>query len=875
MSSQAWPAELPPPGKAEPRVLRQWLDDGLYYTHKIRVADASAHRRAELYDACYQVLRRAAAAYDTIGTSQWVSDYWDPNDPDYIDRPVFNEGLPARMNESARLGRPNYRPTARPKGQNPGIKERQGAKYLQDMLRYRLEEMGWNVEKELAYYNMPVYRGVWIKSEWESRYDETVPVPVKGAVRCPADGCGFTLASKTVPFSVASQHPGMAAMAQGQIGQQAVDVQSCPDCAQKGSPNVPLLTHKPSMQEAVEGKDSIGQPLGQNVPQGNWKLSIPNSDDMFPRNLGIDMKPGHIDEWREAHVEHIDWVALRYPDKAGLVKPESAAALAKYHPIAGAPDVYESVLDVKTFQSCLRIKEGHKLPWMERTVSPDGTVSFKLNRGRSIVMAGDVVLRDGPLLMDSLTKPGDTFPRVFVDYIPWEIREGARRLEGLGLWDMIFDAQDVGNTIWSQAGAVRERLALPIYAVARSMNFELAELKGGVPGRLAAFDVDPDAPTQVPQMINNMTIAEGAWREQEATVTAIHDRYTGNSRIEGGSTEPGVDAAQAIRELKEASGEKREPRIRRIRNGFKRAYQHGAKLMQGLYIEPRPCKFEDDDGEERWKFLSGLELGTEVEVDVEPEEVDQDERRMQVKDGISTGVINLADPSTTPALRRRVARYLQMPEDLYEDEDIQEESAQREGVRFKEENRVPVVDPSLDDHVEHYQVHGRFAHSEWFRDKEDACNWDAALTFLAPTWDATLNAVIQQALQPVGIPDPNTGQIAPPQSVQVILLKAWTSQLDQFQFKPGPPNPLGAPQPPNHDAEDALAVVLAWRSHMEAHELEAKIKQARAQQSATMAAPGAPATAQGTQPTAGAPAAATPAPPPGPAVNAQQPRGVH
>lgn len=876
MSDNGWPAELPPPGKADPGVLRKWLDDGLYYTHRIRVADTSAHRRAELYDACYQWLKKAQAGYDTIGASQWVQDYWDPSDPNFIDTPVFNEGLPARMNESARLGRPNYRPVAHTKGENPGIQERQGAKKLQDMLRHRLEEMGWNVEKELAYYHMPVYRGVWIKSEWENRYDDLTTVPVKGAVKCPGGGCGFTLASKSVPFALASKMPALAENAAEQVGQDTMDVQACPTCPD----HPPMRPFNPSMQEAVTGQDAVGRPLGQQLPKGDWWLSIRNADDMFPRNLGMDMRPGHIDEWREAHVEHLDWVALRYPQKAGLVKPESAASLAKFHPIAGAPDVYQSIIDVKTFESSVRIKEGHKKPWMERTVGPDGQSTFKLNRGRSVVMAGDVVLLDAPFLLDDINQPGQTVERVFVDYIPWEVREGGRRLEGLGLWDMIFDAQDVGNTIWSQAGAVRERLALPIYAVARTFNFEIQALKGGIPGRLAEFDIDPNATTARPELINNTTIAEGAWRELDNVTAAIHDRYTGNSRIEGGSVPPGVDAAQAIRELKEASGEKREPRIRRIRTGFKRAFAHGGRLMQALYIEPRPCKYEDEDGEERWKSLTGLELGSDVEVDVEPEEVDADEKRMQVKDLIGSGVINLADPNTPPALRRRVARYL-APEaqDLYEDQDLQEKSAQREYVRFKEENRVPVVDPSLDEHLEHYQDHGRQAHSEWFRDKEDAANWDAALNIIAPTWNATLQAVAQAALAPAlppGSVDPTTGQPAPPaMSVQMRLMQAWTGQLDAAQFKPGPTVPQGVPPPDPTEAEDALAIVLAWRAHMEAHKLEAEVKQMRAQVQPTVAAPGGEATAAGNQPTAGSPAAASP-PMPGPAVNSQnQPAGVH
>lgn len=861
-----WPAPLPPIGKADGTTLRKWIDGGLYYEHRLRVADVSAHRRAELYDACAQWLQKAYAGYDSGsgGASQWASVYWDPDDPDYIATPVFNEGTPARMNESARIGRPNYRPTASAKGQNPSIQAREGAKKLEHALRHRLNEMGWDHEKELVYYHMPVYRGVWLKGEWEMTWDDVATVPVEGAVKCPGEGCGFTLASKSVPMNLAGKIENLSAnQTREALGQDAVDVQACPTC------QAPMLPFKPTMEEAHQAKDAVGRPLGQQLPKGDWRLSVRSGYDVFPRNLGIDMRPGQVDEWVEAHVEHVDWIANRWPEKAGLVRPESAAALAKYHPIAGAPEIYASVIDVKTFEQSVRVKERHKKPWMERVVSPDGKVSFQRNKGRSAIMAGDVVLLDAPYMMPSLTRPGQEVERVTMEYIPWEIREGGRRLEGLGLWDLMHDPQDVINTIWSQAGAVRERLAVPIYTVSRQANMELTSLKGGVPGRVAEVDPDPNGADVGLKLINNETINQGVYQEMDRAIAALHDRYSGNARVEGGAPPPGVDAAQAIRELKEAAGEKRESRIRRIRTGFKRVFDHGARLMQALYIEPRPIKYEDDDGEERWTELEGLQLGTEVEIDVEPEEVDADEKRAKVKDLMGAGILNMADPNTTKVQKRRVAKYLDAPEDLYEDEDLQEKSAQREWIKFKTEQRVPVVDPSLDDHEEHYNEHGRRAHSEWFRHHEDVADWDGALKVLGGKWDMTLQQISSMMLPPpppmpmVGpdgapipgsAPPPMPWPGPPPGCIQDFILMAWQQQLMEAQFPPPPVVQTPGVEDPKAQAQLAsLKIVLDWRAHMEAHKLEAEIKQMRAAVQPTLAAPGADATAAGNQPTAGAP----------------------
>lgn len=860
-----WPAPLPPIGKADGTTLRKWIDGGLYYEHRLRVADVSAHRKAELYDACYQWLQRAMAGYDsgTGGASQWASIYWDPDDPDYISTPVFNEGTPARMNESTRIGRPNYRPVASAKGDNPSIQDREGAKRLQDALRHRLREMGWDQEKDLVYYHMPVYRGVWLKSEWEMVWDDVAMVPVEGAVKCPSPECGTTLASKSVPMQLAGQLPGLSGNVAEAIGQDAVEAKMCPGCG------APMLPFKPTMEEAGTQTDAVGRPLGQELPKGNWRLSVRNGDDVFPRNLGLDMRPGQVDEWVESHVEHLDWVANRWPEKAGLVRPESAAALAKYHPIAGAPEIYASVIDVKMFEASVRVKERHKKPWMERTIGQDGKIAFKRNKGRSSIMAGDVVLLDAPYMMPSLTQSGKEVERVILDYIPWEIREGGRRLEGLGLWDLMGPPQDVINTIWSQVGAVRERTAVPIYVATRTSNFELSALRGGVPGRLGEFDPDPNAPALRPELINNETIDHGVYQEMDRAIAALHDRYSGNARVEGGAPPPGVDAAQAIRELKEAAGEKRDGRIRRIRTGFKRVFDHGGRLMQALYLEPRPIKYEDEDSEERWTHLQGLDLGTDVEIDVEPEEVDSDEKRLAVKDLMGTGVINLADPTTTKAQKRRVAKYIAPDaKDLYEDEDLQEKSAQREWIKFKKEQRIPIVDPELDDHEEHYKDHGRKAHSEWFRHHEDVADWDGALKVLGSTWDMTRQSVASMLLPPpppppmvdaAGAPIPGPPPVpwaGPPAGcIQDFMLGMWQQQLLEAQF---PPPPAVPPVPGVEDPQAAaqlasLKIVLDWRAHMAAHRLEAEIKQMRATMQPTLAAPGADATAAGNQPTAGAP----------------------
>lgn len=82
----------------------------------------------------------------------------------------------------------------------------------------------------------------------------------------------------------------------------------------------------------------------------------------------------------------------------------------------------------------------------------------------------------------------------------------------------------------------------------------------------------------------------------------------------------------------------------------------------------------------------------------------------------------------------------------------------------------------------------------------------------------------------------------PPPSLQQQILMMWAQKLAMAQFQP-PDGP-------------SLGKVLQWRAHMEAHKMIGEMAQASASQGMpVMAAPGAPATAAGTQPTIQSPPA--------------------
>lgn len=855
--------------KERARQLKEWVDDGIYYDHPLRRQDMCRNRRFELFDQCIQWLQRAAGPNDNAGEyTSFVDVAW--MGTSLIPTPAFNEGLGARQNESSRLARPNYRPVVKPKGDNPDLKTRLGCARMQDTLRNRLREMHASHDMAVFYYQLPMYGGSFLKSEMVQTWDKTAPVPVLNALKCPAPGCDFKLADPMVTPAEADKLQEMAPPAAlpqqptepgaypapappprpvgGPVpGSTDVQVSTCPTC-----PDHPTLApFSPTLEEAGKLKDALGRPMGTEQPLADWEMSVRHDADVFPRNMGFDMKVGRMDEWTEVHVENLDWVALRYPDKVQDVKPENPAALALWHPVASMPGVYDGILSsARTFFNSVRIKERHKKPWMEEVRDPNtnqpvldkkGRCKYAMNKGRSVVIAGDVVLLDSTYLFESSTKRGDWIERVELEYVVWEYRDGGRRARGLGLWDVMLDPQKMSNEIRSQTAAIRQRLAVPIYLTLKSHNFEIQAMKGGIPGLWASIDSEPGEAVMVPQLWNNSTIDAGVRYELEDAVSFLQ-RAGHLVEVERGQPPPGVSAASALELLKGAASEGREARLERIKTSLERLWQHGEKVIKAVYLEPREVKTEDEDsGQESWAFLQATDFASETVVSVQGEpDYDEKTKAIEVfRDMVGQGMF---DP--TQIKPRKLSKLMGGPEELWEKEDLQEEVAQLEAQSFKTEGRIPAVDPGLDDHGEHFDEHGKFAMTEWFRDLEKRANWDGALGVLGGQWHSIIWSV---KAQPYSF-----------ETAQVRLFKAWTGLLTQAIsvgiFAPGN-------QP---DSAKALGQVLWWRAHMAAHKIEEEFAQQMAQSGmAVVAQPGSPTTAAGLMPTnatapvtAAAPAAA-------------------
>jgi hypothetical protein len=840
--------DLRPPGQEQDETkLVNYVLDKCYRSSPLYASDFSGFRKAELYDQSEQWLRQAHTTRDSRYPTQWVRINYQSGDPNAIPLPVYNEMVALRENESARLGRPEYKPRVRPRAENPGITEKEGAKSAERALQHRMSQIPWDQVEEQACYNMPMYGGTYLFGRWEQTWMDTVRVPeksvacsrnprVSGPEQQGAEAGAVPLGGEAGPASGSVQTmAGPATEASLGVGDMMppcpyVDTEEnaqsqgvaaggpCPLC---GSPVVP---YQPTLEEAQGA-------LGKDWPKGDWTVRIPWPYEIFVRDAGVGVDRSDIDEWVYVHVETLDWVAERWPDKVrdlktGALKihPEHPASLMVENPTFGAPPIFQAAQRTAVFRNHCLVYEYFRKPWLAWNAE---LKQYTRNHGRYTVVVQKRVCEDTDLEVQSFNQPGRWVARARLEFVHWEPKEGGRRSTvGQSLWDRLYDAQDGINERMAQVRAVNQRGALPWYLQARGRNFETRAADAAVPFRRVMVDIDPTDRHLPLTLMQNTTIDQGVYAEIE-TSRNFAQRVSGQVEVEQGQVPPGVSAATAIAYLKTESGEKRRPRIKRLRQGMVRTWQHGLELMAGLYIEPREYSYEDDSAEERWAFIHGEVIASsnpKVDIYPTPDYDQRDAERESIRDMVTLGIL---DPKQTPQINRKIVHALEPSLEFFVDDDLQEDQAQREWRDFKEYGKVPVIDPSLDDPATHFSEHGRACFGAWFRGEEAKAGWDEILTFIGADWDRSLTALAFQR-------QPGT-------SLQTTVYFFWMQQIQAAMVQ----GLFRGPQD-----QRSLQNVLHWRAHMEAHKLLMLL------QSVQMAgAPEAPGQGSSPEPTSERPAA--------------------
>jgi len=777
---------------------------------------------------------------------------------DWFPMPVQNEIAAPLQNEIARLMGAGSKPYIRPsKSDSRRVK---AAEMGRDVLNNRLNELCW-VDKQHRGISSAVQYGtaIW-KSWWELDYTDMLTVPKSGINRCPA--CGAVHAGLTAPYAMAAQFIGSNPAAVDRVAfaaeGQDVSITGCLSCGSGLEPFLPEAGQLSSL-------DVLGRPLGDQVPRGDTAVSVVAVYDWYPENLGIGTEDEKCLEWFEERIESIDWIASHYFE-GYKVKPSQSIDVAKFHPCVGSTAGYNGG-DRKDgiFEHHEVVREFHKKPWVEVDEKGNRT----LNRGRSIVVAGNTLLLDDDYMVESGNNPGTLIPRVVYASVPWELRD--REIWGISATEYSFSAQDTINTTLSQVQDARHRMGSPKWLVESGMNLGFA---GGPDTGIDSniLEYTPGQKADRPIEIGNVQMAQNWVVEVDGARDSIN-RAIGTMDVEVGQA-PGKDltAASAIMYLGEKAAERRKPRIERIKRAKRQIYRHQLQMIHEFYREDR--QYAAWGRNDKWtiRCFRGADLmgESDVQFDDEPYYDVRMFRREVVKDGIQLGTISI----DTADAKRKINKELGIPLEINSEQNQQVAWAEEEWFQFFEEGRAPAMSQRSDDPIIHYQSHELSLRSDEGRQLMASCGWSDAELLLWGWEDKleALEAIEQQLKQPAplapvgppgldgqpGDPTPEAAQVYAeglaqraqmeqqvqqfPKAPELRVALIWAQMLAPFLETLG--------QDPGR--AQGIGRVLRWRAHIEAHFQEAQ-KRAIASQAGLPipAAPGAAETSAGLQPTPG------------------------
>lgn len=880
-----------PPKGASPDVLSHFLD------HVLAKDTAYRIRRFRTWEKVRNYIQGDQWLETDYTEDPTRSPFWKPIEMDaasWTPTPVQNEMIAPIQNEAARLMGQGSRPYVRPDNDDP--KTAKACKVGKDVLLDRLEKVGWTELEYEGSFNLALF-GTWIvRSSWEIDFTKCVTVP-RQALRCEA--CGTTLASPAIPDdqveTLLERDDAVEATAVPDPANPLVPArykarakgcftcpprteavtQLLPEPGPDGLPAtapvldeigqpivrnlgpVPLRPYMPTDEEAKSGADFFGRRLGEEVALGDTELRNVSVYDYFPQNGGLGVNARTCQEHGEEHVESLDWISARYVN-GYLVEAEDPSVLMRWHPIVGGSHFYFGGgmgPDRGVFDHHSRVREWHKEPWME---------NGKRNKGRSIVMAGRVVLVDGDYLIESKRSPGRYLKRAYYDSIPWEIRE--KELWGLGAAELITSNQDNINTTKAQVQDVRHAWGSPKIMAVEGMDLTYAGFADTGYNSDIWYYRPVDGVQQQPEPFGNQQMDTNWTQEIDREVDAIA-RIVGTMDVEIGN-DPGFDAASALMFMGEKAAERRKPRIARLRAMKRRLYRDQLERIHEFYREKRYYSVKGRNGRDQVRAFMGEDLlgQTDVQLEDEPFYDVRMASRLNLKTAFELGSLVV----DTEHDKREINKILDVPREINEQKNVQIESAQNEWIRFMEEDRHPVIKQREDSHLLHYETHVLDWMGEEAQQLKDACDWDQVelalwgwedefLLLQETEDDLKLNPPLDPTqgpppLDPEGRPDVAAAQhavemyqarvqqqqeiAALPKPIELRLLALWTRILDK--------SPLVQVDP-------VRKRLLRWKAHFEGHYQLARLDAQKAAATPMPAPPGSPETPQGLLPSAGAP----------------------
>lgn len=813
--------ELPPSlgEKADANALAAFLDHVLHHDTPKRIRLRSTYNRARLY----YIAKQWNQPID--GTDPTLCADWEQlkTNLNGIPMPVQNELFPIITREAALLGKVGSRPYVRPDTDDPRAED--AARVGKDVLMYRHTETGWADHDRRGSLSDALY-GTWFEmSYWDVDYTKTTRVPITSAVRCPQ--CDFVLAKEELEEEEAD--PILTNRPEAlEVVQDIEDpnnplvpplrrytARTCPKCdthlestempaldpesgdplfgedgapimatAEAPVPGPPALEkYVPTPEEAEGETDAVGRPLGEDLPLGDTALDLISVFDAYidPSKQGVDSHPMNWEEFGWEVPRSLDWIRARHPKHADEVTAERSQEAFRHHPIVGALTGVSGP-GPTLFENCALYRGFIQKPRMEKT---DG--EWKRNKGRLVIMAGRVLLYDGDLLRESLTKPGTFVALYQPDWAVWEERD--REGYGLGMAELGFSQQDAINTTESQVMDARHRWLNPKLLNEDGVSIDY---QGGAGSNYASdlLTYKRSAPEiQPPPSVLQGTVATpGVWGEYDRHIEGLQ-RTLMTREVESGGPPKDVIAFSALELLARKSAEGRTPRVERIRDMKKRRYKHQLSLMHEFYREKRYYHVRGKN--DKWAVHSfmGADLMGQCNVLLEDEPILEAGivKREGIKLGLDMGTI-VAD---TAAAKRKINKHLEIPLDVNEDANNQVDAAEAEFLKWDGQDIEPVIDEDGDANHIHWEIHKLDLGRQEWQERKEACRWSEVLLHTWGWKDDLTKIEAQEALFKVQPPVPPVQEIAELAGQQALddATRAFEAQTQALEMIQGLPRP--------------------------------------------------------------------------------------
>jgi hypothetical protein len=651
-----------------------------------------------------------------------------------LPRPVTNMITPAVDVEFATLAKRQWVPKVVTFSRD--ARAEAAARVADDILKDKLEKVGWQDQRDRFTRNLIVMGTMTIKSFWDEPYYETSWIASDSAKLCPA--CKGTFSTGTMPLSQEDEMMGVEPKSFGS---------KCPMCDQEGITDLDLD------EDSSHTLDAFGRPMGQYVPKGQPNIELITPFEYYPENSGIGVEPGGEKMHGIVKVRSLDWVYERYPDLEGQIVPEPAEEMMREHPLLGEWDIvgrYDYALDAGIYDNHVRVYELYAHP------------SYRFPMGRSIVVVSrsqNFIVENGPLNREVSDDQGRTFsvPKTQIQSAVWKPREG--EFWGKALPDDLISPQNRVNGIDAQIIEARERMGSPNLIVPEDADLQGPEFRQNYGlGKLYRYSLSPLNPQAKPEVFGSVLMPAGVNQERQSCVDDM-TRIVGPSDIEVGEAPRNITTTSGLQILGEQAERRRGTRERGITTAFEKTWKHFLELIWVLRIEPDTYEMENPDGTWELKQYDRMSISGQTKVKIERQAyIDQSIfKREATREAL---VDQLYDPST-PLARKRLLENMGLPTDINEDSNLQIEHTKRAWADFVDEGKIPVIDPSIDNPMIRYQVFGTLLLQEEGEAMAKAAGWPQILPLIAGWEEELMRAEAADAMTREfygGEPDPATAQ---------------------------------------------------------------------------------------------------------------------